>query len=362
MKNFNSGKWLGIVLSGVIIILMLCGVCVFVLDPYFHYRRPDNGLIYGIIVNDPDEERYVASGIIRNYDFDAVIAGTSMTECFRTSQFDRLFDVQSVKLSVSGGQFSEINAICRQALNRHPDMKILLRSLDLDRIDIDEDAVGYDISLDYLYNDNPIDDLNYVLNKDALLRGCGLNVIMATLKHREAFNFDDYANWSDSAEYGREVVLAGYARPNRGGEIIALDSEDADRIRLNIEQNVTSLAKEYPNTRFIYFMTPYSICYWDSLKQSGRLQKAIQEQEEVIELLLPCENIELYSFCDDFELVCDLGNYKNDGMHYSGEVNKRILEWIAKGEHRLTQDNYQAYIKSIATFYENYDYDSLFGT
>ncbi len=362
MKNFNSGKWIGIVLSGVITILLLCGVCAFVLDPYFHYRKPDNGLIYGIIVSDPDEERYVASGIIRNYDFDAVIAGSSMTECFRTSQFDRLFDVHSVKLSVSGGQFSEINAICRQALNRHPDMKILLRSLDLSMIDNDKDEAGYDISLDYLYNDNPIDDLNYILNKDTLLRGCGLNVIMATLKSREAFNFDDYANWSDSTEYGKEVVLAGYTRPNRGGEIIALDSEDAERIRLNIEQNVTALAKEYPNTRFIYFMTPYSICYWDSLKQSGRLQKEIQEQEEVIELLLSCENIELYSFCDNFELVCDLDNYRSDGTHYSGEVNEKILQWISTGDYRITWDNYQAYIERITTFYENYDYDSLFGT
>lgn len=215
MKNFNSGKWLGIVLSSVITILLLCGACVFIFDPYFHYREPDNGLIYGI--NNPTDERYVVSGVVRNYDFDAAIAGSSMTECFRTSQFDRLFDVHSVKLSVSGGKFPEVNAICRQALNRHPKIKIILRSLDLSMINNDKDEVGYDISLDYLYNDNPIDDLNYVLNKDTLLRGCGLNVIMATLRHRAAFNFDDYANWSDKVEYGREVVLGGYTRPNRGG-------------------------------------------------------------------------------------------------------------------------------------------------
>lgn len=58
MKSFDSRKWLGFVIGSTAVILMICGVCVFILDPFFHYREPANNLIYGTIVrNDSGENR-----------------------------------------------------------------------------------------------------------------------------------------------------------------------------------------------------------------------------------------------------------------------------------------------------------------
>ena len=364
MKSFDSRKWLGFVIGSTAVILMICGVCVFILDPFFHYREPANDLIYGTIVRNDSGEGYMNSGIVRNFDFNAVIAGSSMVENFKTSEFDNLFcggGIKAVKLPQSGGSFKEVNTICSRAFMYQPDLKIVLRSMDLSMIDMDKDTDnnGYDKMLYYLDDDNRLNDLNYLLNKEAILRGCGLNVIMATIRHRERFSFDSYGNWNDSFSFGKEEVLASYERPVRTDEIILLSDADRKRIRENIEQNVTTLAKEYPNTRFIYFMTPYSICYWDSLKQNGRLQKAIQEQEEVIELLLSCENIELYSFCDNFELICDLDHYR-DIAHYSEDINSQMLKWIAGGKYRITADNYREYLDRISSFYETYDYNKIF--
>lgn len=45
-------------------ILFACSLCVYIIDPYFHYRRPQNELIYGVNVS----ERYINDGIAKNFD------------------------------------------------------------------------------------------------------------------------------------------------------------------------------------------------------------------------------------------------------------------------------------------------------
>ena len=359
MRNLDSKKWIMIVLFNVLTFFLICGVSIFILDPYFHYRKPNNGLVYYKVDNDPDAERYMNSGIIRSYEYDAVIVGTSMAENFKTSEFDSLFEAESVKLPISGGSFREVNEICEMALIEQPDMRIVLRGLDLSGIDVDKDLVQYDSFPDYLYNHNRLDDINYLLSKDALLRGCVSHIIISTIMRREPFDFDNYANWNNTASFGRAAVLSTYERAVKSEDIILLSEAEREVIRGNIEQNVIELASTYPDTRFVLFFTPYSICYWDALSQEGTLMKNIQIQEEVIEMLIPYKNIELYSFCNNFEVVCNLDNYKDRG-HYSEDVNSDILHWIAEGEYRITEDNYKKYLEDITDFYSSYNYDDIY--
>ena len=355
MRNMDSKRWfLGILISAIFIFLS-CGLCIYIIDPYFHYRRPSNGLIYG---NSPSE-RYINDGIISNFDYDAIITGTSMIQNFKVSEFNSLFGLESVKLPMSGGTYREVDSLCKRALSKRPDIQVILRGLDLRLINADKDAMQSYAYPEYLYNDNRLDDINYLLDKHSLLQGCGMNVIMATIRKREPFDFDNYANWNNKYEFGKDAVLSSYERPEKSGTVFRLSEAERTTVRGNIEQNVTATAKEYPDTRFILFFTPYSICYWDVLSQEGRLTESIQMQEEVIELLLPYENIELYSFCDNFELVCNLDNYM-DMAHYSEDVNSQILQWILEGEYRITEDNFQDYLDKIMDFYGNYDYDSIY--
>ena len=96
--------------------------------------------------------------------------------------------------------------------------------------------------------------------------------------------------------------------------------------------------------------------YWYQL---GELQRQLEAEKYIIELILPHENIHLYSFYTEYDTICDLNNYK-DVAHHSGEVNSQILRWIREGKHELTYDNYEDYCRAVWDFYMNYDYDSLF--
>ncbi len=354
----DSKKWfLGMILN-LTIVFTVCILCVFIIDPFMHYRKATHGLIFHT-TTETDVESCLNSGIIKNFEYNAVITGSSMTENFKTSEFDSLFDVHSVKLPLSGSTFKDINDLSEKALVCNPNLKMILRGLDLSKMNTDKDSAQYNICLDYLYDDNSINDVNYLLSKNALFKGCMIDLFVALTRGKSEFSFDRYANWNDGFDFGKETVLSTYVRQDKADCVILLSDEEREQIRGNVEQNIVELVKKYPNTEFILFLTPYSICYWDGLSQTGTVRKEIQIQQEVIELLLPYPNIELYSFCDDFELVSDLDNYR-DQAHYGEDVNTDILRWIAQGRGKLTGDNYEAYLEKIAYFYENYDYDSLY--
>ena len=288
-----------------------------------------------------------------------------MTENFKSSEFDKLFSVNSIKVPFSGGSYKEVNDTCKRALQVRPDVKIIVRSLDLSMLVNEKDSSRYNNYPEYLYNDKLMDDVNYWLNKMTILEGCMQNVILHSLvsdsggAFLDSFSFDEYSNWQKLHRFGKESVLSGYVRPEKRYFAVELTDEEKEMIYGNVTQNVTELARKYPDTKFLLFFTPYSICFWDSLEREGKLEWEIEAQRIAIEEILKCDNIELFSFCNNFEMVCDLNNYKDTG-HYSEEVNSCILEWMQGGEYRLTWDNYEEYLEEIYMFYEKYNYDALF--
>ena len=54
-------------------------------------------------------QRYINNGIVKHFDYDAIIMGSSMIENFKNSQFDELFETSSIKIPLSGSTFKEVN-------------------------------------------------------------------------------------------------------------------------------------------------------------------------------------------------------------------------------------------------------------
>lgn len=329
-----------------------------VVDPYFHYHGPLGCLEYPL---DVQRERYINDGIIRHFRYDALITGTSMTENFKASELDSLFGVTSIKVPFSGAQYKEINENVERAAAANPNLKMVVRGLDLLALLADKDVVAYDSYPEYLYDDNPFNDVNYLLNKTVVFEDLW-PVFRYTVSGAAGTSFDEYGNWNALMAFGKASVDASYARPEKaavqeGAE--ALLEEERNRIRENLKQNVTDLAEQNPEIEFYLFFTPYSIYYWDSLNQNGLLPKMLAAEREAAEWLLEYENIRLFSFFDEFDMICDLDNY-TDYIHYGEWINSQMLVWMKEGKHRLTRENYQEYYDRVYEFYMDYDYDSLF--
>lgn len=348
-KNFNISVLLGVTMGMIIFALPTI-----IIDPYFHYHKPLTFLYYPI-----DSERYQNNGITKNFDYNAIITGTSMTENFRTSELNEIFGVNSIKVPYSGGTYKEINKNILVGLETHDDVKIVVRGIDYTGLIADKDLEKHEADLTYPHylNDNNIfNDIHYVLNKNVF--ALSKNILFSYGGEAGATSFDEYSNWNEIVTFGKEAVMKSYTRVEIGTEV-ALSDEEKEMIRGNIRQNVVETAQKYPNTTFYLFITPYSVCYWDGVNRSGKLGYWVEAERTAIEEMLRCDNIKLFSFTNNFEWTCNLDNYK-DQAHYGEWINSAILQNMYEGKWQLTKENYEDYLQEIMEFYSNYDYDELY--
>lgn len=335
-----------------VLLVVLGGLTAF-MDPFFLYHAPWDWQRYSLY-----NERYQNEGITRHFAYDALITGTSMTENFKSSEFDTLFGVQSIKVPFSGASYKEINEFLSRVISRNSNLKIVVRGLDTNRILIDKDDMRYDSYPEYLYDDNILNDVNYLFNKDIFVDDTWY-AIEYNRSGQASIDFDVYANWSKWYTFGKEAVLQTYDRYETTDHIAKFSEEDEKLVRETFEQNVTSLIEKNPQIEFYLFFTPYSILYWDSQNQVGNVQRLIDAQRVAIEMMIQYDNVHLFSFFDEFDMICDLNNYK-DIAHYGENVNSQMLYWMSRGEHQLTLDNYEDYLTAIEAFYTQYPYNSLF--
>ena len=329
-----------------------------IIDPCFHFHKPLEGIAYIL-----EDERYQNNGIVRNFEYDALITGTSMTENFKTSMLDEIFDVNSVKVPYSGGRYKEIDDNIKAALENNRNIKKVFRGLDSGFFCIDKDAEfsgieeqGYQYPY-YLLDDNIFNDVSYIFNKQMI--HFSTRVLRNTWNGNKMTSFDEYMYWIPNYTFNKEAVLSTFERPVYNSWILEVSEEERETTLGNIKQNVVETASKYPDVTFYYFITPYSICEWDMRFQRNTIDYWVEMERIVIEEILECPNIKLFSFENHFELVCNLDNYK-DPYHYGEEVNKIILQCMEKGEYQITKENYKEYLQEIQQFYSSYDYDSIY--
>ena len=243
----NNKRWvLALLLLFLASVLAIGGVTA-VVDPYFHYHKPLPGLSYPL-----NNQRYQNDGILRNFDYNAIIIGTSVTENFKASEFDRLYGVQSVKVPLEGASLKEIGDTLGRALSQNDKVTTVIRSLDGSVLAQDKDFMAYASYPTYLTDEGLFNDVNYLLNKDALLKDVW-NVLLYSLRGVPSTDFDEYSNWMDKASFGREAILSQHVRPEQQEQERTLTDADIAMITGNVTQNVLSLAQQYPDVEFYCF-------------------------------------------------------------------------------------------------------------
>ena len=96
-------RWFLFTIAGSISVLVVIMIMMVIFDPYFHYHGKIPGLSYRLYY-----ERYINPGIVKNFEYDTIITGSSMNQNFKTSQVDKLWGTNSVKVAFSGAGFREI--------------------------------------------------------------------------------------------------------------------------------------------------------------------------------------------------------------------------------------------------------------
>lgn len=354
----NYKKWFKIFIIEIGFVFVIIAACNIIIDPFFHYHKPLSGLFYVL-----DNQRYQNNGIVRHFDYNAIITGSSMTENFKTSEFNNIFNAKSIKVSSSGATFKEINDNLKTAYRNNHQIKYIVRGLDINYILRDKDSMRKELGQYpiYLYNYILLDDLKYIFNKDVIKYSLKTLSFLMQGKKGGVTSFDEYANWNAKYKFGREYVLNARTGFKGSGKIERLTSREKEIIKANIKQNVTDLANAHPETTFYYFFPPYSIAHWGELYEQGTLQKNVEIEKYAIELILKCPNIKLFSFNTMVDITIDLRNYR-DTTHYGEWINSQMLIYMKNNIGLLTKENYKKYIEEEKVLYLNYPYNELFKT
>lgn len=349
----NSKLWSICCLALALLLLLTVGGATAVIDPYFHYHAPLEQLEYPL-----DNQRYQNDGIVKHFSYDAMITGTSMTENFKTSEFDQLFGVNSVKISYSGGTFQELTATMEAAIEANPELKLVLLCIDEWFLFSGRDMILADGEYPtYLYDSNPFNDVKYLLNK-SIFCDSTLGVLEYTRAGNRTTSFDDYGSWTH-IPIGRDAAMAQYSRKAPEPEQKLLTDELKSKIGDSLNASVLGLAKLHPDIQFLCYFPPYSILNWDAHDRAGTLQRQVEAFEVAAEQMLEVPNIRLFSFCTDFETITNLDNYR-DSVHHSQQINSLLLQRMAAEEYLLTKENYRQHWQQVLDFYSAYDYEAIF--
>ena len=343
-------KWLLLFFAALITALLAITALVLTVDPFFQYHAPLPGYPYKV-----DNQLSQNPGMARHLDYDSVLLGSSMTASFDTDWFGEILNLNTVKLSYNGALPKDEANIMDIIFDAKQDtVKTIFMALDQNTLSAGTEETKFPIP-EYLYDKNPFNNIQYVFNKDVLL-----NYILKPLADpTERTDWTQlYKPWWTDQYYTKANVLMYYTPAEEADEEMPEDLF-LSGTAANLDQNICPYIEAHPETEFIFFYPPYSILYWNDVMRQKQLDAEIAELKYVTERLLSYDNVRMFCFQNQRDIVCDLNNYA-DYTHYHADVCHYIVECFASGECELTMENYEEVFADLAELASTYDYEAIY--
>lgn len=357
MDNKKIKKHIIFIIIAVFLVLFFVGFMVYYYDPFFHYHAPRNNFAYVV-----DNQLTQNPGMAEHMEYDSVILGSSMTVNFETDWFKELASLNTLKLSYSSAYPKDISNILEKIYKpyddgRAKDIKAVFLGLDIITYSGDVNETKYPLP-EYLYDDNPVNDINYLLNKDVFL-----NYVLRPLVDPEPTNLSTvYSSWWTDEFYNEEWVLRNHESPEKKDVELSPFAFNEGIIR-NLDVNIIPYIEAHPETDYYIFFPPYSILFWDDVLIDNRFEATINAYECVEEKLNGFSNVHMYYFPSDEEIVTDLNNYA-DYSHYKPAINRYMAESFFDGNDyvaKTSEDGHKMsyYLDEMRRIVDEYDFSKL---
>lgn len=312
--------WALLCLAAIACALVLLSAVVIAVDPFQIYRKAERYMP----PIDNTTQVYANAGIVRHYEYDSAIVGTSVTENFHPTQMNELLGGRFIKLCTSAGTAYNHALLLHLAFDTH-EMKRVVYGLDVYSFISELDETGSAVPM-YLYDDNLFNDVQYWLNRSVLasfLPRC----LRAWGQTQDDSIRDRMYNWAGRDEYGEAALYNAQFTPP---ESIQPADKYADLARQNLETHLIPFIKAHPETQFNIFFPPYSAAEWSTMLSKGTLEAMLALRGLCFDMLSSYGNVTIHDFCAREDWVLDLSNYK-DTLHYGEWINDAITEDIAAG-------------------------------
>lgn len=343
-------KWL--LVFGIMVTTGLLSVAglVYVVDPFFQYHKPLKNFPYIV-----DHQVNMNPGLAKNMDYDSILLGSSMTVSFNTNWFQEYMGLKTQKLSYNGAYPKDQSNIMEIVFDTKKDqVKQVFLGIDELNYSSSVEQTKFEIPK-YLYDKNYFNDIQYLLNKDVILD----YILRAAADPKDKSDWEMiYKPWWQDEHYQKALVLM-YYEPGPEKAQPPLIAPYLERIEENLETNILPYIEAHPETTFTCFYPPYSILYWNNVVRAKELDLVIEKYRTMTEKLLEYENVEIFFFQNQEEIICNLFNYA-DYTHYHGRICEYMVKSFADGSHRVTMDNLEEELEVLRTLASDYDYEAIF--
>lgn len=347
MKRFKI--WIFSIVSLTFIWLILAAALVVWVDPFFQYHAPLADFPYLV-----DNQLTQNPGMAKHMEYDSVILGSSMTVNFNTNWFEELMGLKAVKLSYSGAYPKDQANIMDIIFDSGHEVKSVFLGVDVTTYTGGVEETKYPLPA-YLYDDNYLNDIQYVLNKDVLL-----NYVLRPLADPDQTDLATvYQSWWTDEYYNIQWVMHNYENPDQVQEETAKEAYLAS-VEANLAQNIGPYIEQNQDTVFYVFFPPYSILYWNDVMKENHLEATMAEYQYIADRLLGYDNVRVFYFPDREEIVTDLNNYA-DYTHYHRDINRYMTECFGDGTCEiLSSEEMSEALARTREMIERFDFEELF--
>lgn len=345
----STRSFIIIFISTTISLLLLIAGLVVLVDPFFQYHAPLKSFPYVV-----DDQVDMNPGLAKNMEYDSILLGSSMTVNFNTDWFANYMGLTTQKLTYNGAYPKDQSNIMQIVFDAKGDtVKQVFLGIDEMNYSGGVEETKFPIT-EYLYDDNRLNDVNYIFNKDVILNYC----LKPMVDRSDATDWNMiYPFWWQDEHYSKALVLMYYEPAQVVNEPMGVHSFD-EALEANLSTNIIPYIEAHPETTFTCFYPPYSILYWNDVNNRNELEAVIQKYRYMTKRLLAYDNVEIYFFQNNEEIISNLNNYA-DYTHYHGRVCEYMVGCFANGEHRVTMDNLEEELESLQRLASEYDYESI---
>lgn len=327
-KEISSKKFIKtFFVTFLILAVLVVGLVVF-FDPFYHYHKP-----LPFLKSVLSEKEYQVPGSLDHFDYDAVILGSSVAENYNNRWFDDNFDCRSIKAIRSYGATYDLIYYLNRAFDTH-ELKYVFMNLDPTSVTREcEDTFEFTGAPLYLYDKNPVNDIEYLLNKDVLFKQIPYTIASSYMRD---YDEGESYNWYSSKTFSKDAVFSHYYRSTTPEPV-----KDEDYYMDLAKQNVALIketAEKHPETQFYIFIPPYSIVWWDSIYNVGETGCYLKAEKYAVSELLKEKNIRVFNFQQDLDIVYNLDLFM-DSLHFSQNINHVLCDYLKEGKYEIKDES-----------------------
>ncbi len=342
----SSKKFIGFILIFSFVMGGLIGIINWVIDPFQQYRVDT----FYPISYDTDKQRYKNGGFAKNFSYDSLILGTSMTENFILSEVEEELNFKkAIKLSISGGSAKEQSITLGTAITNNKNLKNVLWGLDTFVFFGEEDNLAYGEGSFpfYLYDSNYFNDYEYLLSINTLKASGEALVNPHLINDKVIYDQNRMYQWQHNFPNSFTQENVQNAWDNREEFLnFEEDKQTFLYMRNSFDTNFLQIIKNNPQIHFKVFFPPYSILVFKVFEEREQMIDVLEFKKYVYHCLLECKNVTLYDFQTTSKTTTNLDNYK-DLTHYHQKINTWILEQIKVKKYLVTKENIDQHLQNL---------------